>query len=1159
VCEQVDTWGDEDLPNNAPLSAAELELLEELARKGLCIEGLVLTLDAQGRTIVEHFATDHRPDALDPHGDQPRQQGLTLDQLGQSGIERFEKREYGWALACFRLERRLRVRCVGAMHPDTLNAANNLAETLRVQGDVACARSMHESVYQIRQRLLGADHPDTLISARNLAEKLFAWGDLAGARRLQEAVYETCQRLHGPDHQHTLTSASQLAVTLSAQGHLADERRIEDEVYQIRLRVLGQQDPATLNSAHNLAETLVSLGDLAAARTLQELVYETSQQVRGPEHPNTLSSANNLAETLRAQGDLVGARRIQESIYEIRRRVLGPEHPNTLTSANNLASTLWSEGDLAGAFKIEQWAYEARQRVLGPEHPATLTSANNVAMTLRDQRDLIGARKILESVYEIRQRVLGPEHPGTLISANNLATTLRAQGDLATAREIQASVYETRQRVLGPEHHRTLAAAHNLVVTLYELEDHAACGILSCTLLQTLHRAGVATDVAFQLAGNMPMLRSPSLPWPAAALGSIRELLPTLSRLLTQRLELLPQESWDRLYRHYELLHRRWLVFASQHAPEQILLALSGLHGIRSFSQVQAEVGEVEAAARLGDGERSATAAEYLQARQGLNALRERIADLVARMPDAPDLPGLLVDERQLTQSRERAETQLTQSAPDLAATVGALRPLRSDEVALSLKPNEAWLAFLPGEPAFAYLLRPDDEPSWLKLGDLGGLGQACTAWADGVRSARRGLLRDNEAVRGALEEPPEARTPNPHPTLAELRLQAQQAFWQPLEPALQGVQRLHLVTGAGYHDLLLEFALPPALAQLQVLRYCGLPAYQRSLLPDMQGTLAPLQPGGLSFVADDGWFTHAPIPFTRLDPLVPEHAGLLRRLTDDQVGMLAGEASDGVLHRTDSAVRSSGLRLMLSTHGRTAGQAGGLGGQVLLPGGKGNEHRWLKPQLLAAQGQRVELLFSLSCWGARVGDSGQGDAYGTMSTLQLAGLRGAIGCLAPVADFYTPLLSAFIWDGLLQGRDLVTSLQRATQRLRHGSWADMQPVLQPLRQGYRELMLELLQHTSPVPGEGADNAQARNVLQGVIGWSLPGRWRRLLGSDVDSDLLAKVLPTTQQAQERFVDACLDILLRDPADRDHGDRDEDGPVAEAIDSLCAVTVVFGRY
>jgi hypothetical protein len=72
----------------------------------------------------------------------------------------------------------VRRRVLGEDHPDTLTSMNNLAETLRSQGDLGAARGLQEQVLTMRRRVLGEDHPDTLTSINNLAATLRSQGDL---------------------------------------------------------------------------------------------------------------------------------------------------------------------------------------------------------------------------------------------------------------------------------------------------------------------------------------------------------------------------------------------------------------------------------------------------------------------------------------------------------------------------------------------------------------------------------------------------------------------------------------------------------------------------------------------------------------------------------------------------------------------------------------------------------------------------------------------------------------------------------------------------------------------------------------------------------------------------------------------------------------------
>jgi tetratricopeptide (TPR) repeat protein len=130
----------------------------------------------------------------------------------------------------------------GDEHPDTLAVMNNLAETLRAQGDLAGALEMHKSVLATRRRVLGEEHPDTLTSMNNLASTLYAQGDLAGALELQKSALAIRRRVLGEAHPNSLISAWNLFRTAL---HLEDAATAK-EVFESFLLPLLQADPAGL-------------------------------------------------------------------------------------------------------------------------------------------------------------------------------------------------------------------------------------------------------------------------------------------------------------------------------------------------------------------------------------------------------------------------------------------------------------------------------------------------------------------------------------------------------------------------------------------------------------------------------------------------------------------------------------------------------------------------------------------------------------------------------------------------------------------------------------------------------------------------------------------------------------------------------------------------
>ena len=1092
-------------------------------------------------------------------------------------------------------------RALGAEHPDTLRSANNLAQTLWQQGDRLVALGILESVYETSTRVLGAEHPQALASASNLAESLRAHGALARVQAIQSSVFEARQRALGAEHHDTLTSASNLAKAFRARGDLAGARKIQESVLETRQRVFGVEHPDTLSAASNLAGILHDLGDRAGARTIVETIFEARQRVLGAEHPDTLSAASHLASTLRAQADLSGARAIEESVFKTRERVLGAEHPDTLTSANSLAITLNGLGDLAGARRIQESVLGTRQRILGVEHPDTLISANNLAKTLSDQGDLAGAlkiyvsvidtsqrvlgtedeltlhatsnlalvlralgdlalaRKIGESILETRRRILGEDHPDTLTATNNLALTLGALGDLVGACQLQRSASQTSWRVLGADHPHSLGIANNLATTLHELGDHVAAGTLCAELLERMCSAGVSHEAGFPVAANVPVLADPGAPWPEAVLQTMSRWLPRLGTLLTQHLERLPHESWGEPYAQYELFHRRWVGFAALHSPDQLLTALSGLHGIRSWSQVQAERDELRAVAEDAAHPAAAAAAQFRQARESVNALRERIAHLINRIgPDAPDLPELRAQERQAAEVRRHAEQALAQAAPDLAASLGVLAGLTPERVLHGLQPDEAWLAIAPTEPSLVLLLRPGQPAMAVKLERLPELALACDGYCKSVRDGRQGALRDvhggldvaleakpqtSDATAGTRVEFPafgalqvEAPPLTPTQWLDQARRLCADGFWTPLAAHLQGVRRLHLVTAADQHELLLELGQPAELASLQVLRYSGLAAYQRSLLADVHAPAA--EPLPLLVITDTAEHSQTPIPFTQLDAVVPLARGIARRVSAPDL-------------LTQLQTSEQTVAVLISAHGDVARPAEERlgGGHVLLPDGVA-----LDPKTLATLRGRIGWLMWVSCWAARVVHGGQGEPYGSMSTLQQKGLQGGIGCLAPVSDFYSPLLSTAVWHERLLSQSTGAALQRAKWRLLEGDWAGMEDDLQRLRQAYRGLMLQLLAplreaHEQPLRPE--DREQLSRV---VHSWPCPSAVRRALKLKPIELVLGRGL----NGHEDMVDKCLDNLLKPARERQAELHDETSQhVQRQLEQLCAVVVGFG--
>ena len=72
----------------------------------------------------------------------------------------------------------------GLHHPDILISTNNLAETIRMQGDLRRARELHDINLSNRLGTLGDMHPETMVSAWNLMVVLEGLGEKARASQI---------------------------------------------------------------------------------------------------------------------------------------------------------------------------------------------------------------------------------------------------------------------------------------------------------------------------------------------------------------------------------------------------------------------------------------------------------------------------------------------------------------------------------------------------------------------------------------------------------------------------------------------------------------------------------------------------------------------------------------------------------------------------------------------------------------------------------------------------------------------------------------------------------------------------------------------------------------------------------------------------------------
>lgn len=514
--------------------------------------------------------------------------------------------------------------------------------------------------------------------------------------------------------------------------------------------------------------------------------------------------------------------------------------------------------------------------------------------------------------------------------------------------------------------------------------------------------------------------------------------------------------------------------------PTASLPALAPLHGLEAWSTVMGALLGAEAGAALDEPQRA-----FLAARRALAAIRARIAAIdaaIARLHDESASDGgdggrartvtgqlggqrqsLVDEERQRLRDYDGARRALAAADATFAA---AIRPAErtAADYAAELPAGDALLILcrLDDAQALAIVLRATAAPEVLALPELTDFGQEVLAAQAAYRAGDRdGSLRD---YRNTADEPARRMDAQAAPqppngsaearqvlSLPELRSLAQRAFWAVLAEAAPAVTRWHVVSGPGLHSLPLDVGRPAA---VDAHYYCGLPAYWR-----LRRQPLPLPAAaGLDVAVDAAWASSAPIPF------VEAELALLRQVF---------AATGGVQHLDGRRLFAGDTRcprLQLACHGRAEGAASGLYGVLLLDG------QVLDPARASALPGAIGELFASACLAGLVSTTQGGDAYGVVAALQLRGVGAAIACLAPVPDFYMPLLVSLYWHARAAGRRPPAALAEAKRELLGGDWPE--GLLAPVHDTYVELMVEVLRRAQ-APAADAGNAGG---LAGLLG-----------------------------------------------------------------------------
>ncbi|KAG6880092.1 hypothetical protein C0992_006366 [Termitomyces sp. T32_za158] len=228
---------------------------------------------------------------------------------------------------------------LGSIHPDTIQAMYNLAETFWKEEKLEEAEKLEQEVLKVRREAFGTDHPDTIQAMSNLAATFWKSGKLEEAEKLEQEVLKMREKASEANHPNTIQAIFGLASILWKGGKRKEAEKLQQKVPKIRREAFEANHPNTFKAMSSQALTFWKGGKLKEAEKLQQEVLNIRRQAFETEHPNTIEAMSDLALTFKKGGKLEEAENFEQEVLKIRREAFEADHPDTIQAMSNLATT----------------------------------------------------------------------------------------------------------------------------------------------------------------------------------------------------------------------------------------------------------------------------------------------------------------------------------------------------------------------------------------------------------------------------------------------------------------------------------------------------------------------------------------------------------------------------------------------------------------------------------------------------------------------------------------------------------------------------------------------------------------------------------------------------------------------------------------------------
>ncbi|CAM2005838.1 serine/threonine-protein kinase [Acanthopleuribacter pedis] len=275
-------------------------------------------------------------------------------------------------------------------------------------GDYQNAETAFREVVDWRSNNLGIKHPDTLEAAYRLGETLLYRAKYKEALSVLETTQAMLTGVLGENHLRVRTITTLIAETYRRTHRFEEAEKLLRQVIQGHGQDRNPYGLYTILAKNNLIAVLAAQAKTKEAVTIA-LENKTAFEIGGwTEHPGYQTILNNTADMMIQSGRPREAIPLLETALEKRLATFGAKHNKTLIVRCTLAEALQQSDELAAALVLFRDIYKVSQSLPGNEVNTALFGAY-LGNALTDAGNYDEAEKVLKkSASTMRDRLGRP-------------------------------------------------------------------------------------------------------------------------------------------------------------------------------------------------------------------------------------------------------------------------------------------------------------------------------------------------------------------------------------------------------------------------------------------------------------------------------------------------------------------------------------------------------------------------------------------------------------------------------------------------------------------------------------------------------------------------------------------------------------------------------